>query len=68
MTDEQIITLQVPSGHPMEGSTFTLYPSNGATTYTEGVVHIESPRTQQVRALREALADTRAALADLRST
>jgi hypothetical protein len=56
--------MYVPNGHPYAGRTITLYPDNGATTYTEGQVSFVSPQSQALAELREALADIRESLED----
>jgi hypothetical protein len=65
MTEDSIIL--VPNGHQLAGSSITLYPSNGATTYTEGTLSFVSPQSQAVADLRAALADTRKSLDALRT-
>lgn len=45
MISGAVLHVPVPDGHPLAGQLFTLYPDNGATTYTEGTVKFVSPRS-----------------------
>lgn len=49
------LTVIVPSGHPLRGRLFFLYPDSGATSYVEGQVTFFSPETPEERELRETL-------------
>jgi len=55
---DDVFTVVVPDGHPLDGLRVTVYPASGATTYIEGRLEMVSPGTVELRQAFRDLAET----------
>ena len=55
---DDVFTVVVPNGHPLDGLRATVYPASGATTYTEGRLEVVSPGTIELRKAFRDLAES----------
>ena len=53
-----VFTVVVPNGHPLDGLRVTVYPASGATTYLEGCLEMVSPGTIELRQVFRDLAES----------
>lgn len=55
---DDVLTVVVPDGHPLDGLRVTVYPASGATTYTDGRLEVVSVGTVELRRAFRDLAET----------